>query len=198
MEICDVNSGLYTKCQSDIYGYRQCGYVHQIFYPTQSVNINELIKNFKDSPVLIVGHENERNYTVLLREISNITKKKKALDLRDKFNMLPIFVCPAIKSSFDNVFDMDLTDLEVSNEYLKLIRKNKHTLASWVFELVTNTDRNQFQQREESYNRRNVNKHSKISSTINSYINKSCQKNDHLTLNNAKNVGFLNYFKKNT
>lgn len=129
MEICDVNLGLNTKCKQEGFLYNQCGYVHQIFYPTQSVakDVDDLIYNFKDIPVLIVGHENERNYAVLLREIANISKKKKALDLRDKFNILPIFVCTAIKSSFDNVFDIDLTDLEVSNQYLKLIReKNKY------------------------------------------------------------------------
>ena len=60
--------------------------------------------HFKDCPVAIVGYENERNYTALLREVANIPAKKKALDLRERFNLLPVFVCPAIKSSFDNVF----------------------------------------------------------------------------------------------
>ena len=155
-----------------------------------------MIYNFKDIPVLIVGHENERNYAVLLREIANISKKKKALDLRDKFNILPIFVCSAIKSSFDNVFDIDLTDLEVSNQYLKLIREKKQILASWVLELVTNNDRNRFRQEEENYKRRSVRACNVLSGMINSQINQSCQKYDNLTLNNAKNVGFLNYFFK--
>lgn len=198
MEICDVNSGLNTKCKQESFLYKQCGYVHQIFYPTKSVakDINDLIYNFKDCPVLISGHENDQNYIALLREIANISKKKKALDMRDRFNMLPVFVCSAIKSSFDNVFDIDLTGLEISDKYLKLIRQNKQTLASWVLKFVTDADMARVLRRRENEKRRNVNEHNLIAATIGPYINEACQKYDYLTIDNAKNVGFLNFFFK--
>ena len=198
MEICDVNSGLDTECKQEGFISKQCGYVHQIFYPTQSVakDIEDLIYNFKDCPVIISGHENDRNYIALLREIANISKRKKALDMRDRFNMLPVFVCSAIKSSFDNVFDIDLTGLEISDKYLKLIRENKQTLASWVWELVTEADMEQIRQAGEIDKRRSVKGHNPISAVISLYMNKACQKYDHLTIDNAKNVGFLNFFFK--
>lgn len=198
IEICDVNSGLDIECKQEGFSYKQCGYVHQIFYPTQSVvkDIDDLTDNFKDCPVLISGHENERNYIALLREIANISKKKKALDMRDRFNMLPVFVCSTIKSSFDNVFDIDLTGLEIRDEYLKLIRENKQTLASWVWELVTGADMDRVRQTEEIDKHRIAKKHNLISAIISRYINKACQKYEYLTIDNAKNVGFLNFFFK--
>ena len=197
MEICDVNSGLDMECKQEGFLYKRCGYVHQIFYPTQSAakDINDLIYDFKDSPVLISGHENERNYIALLREISNISKKKRALDLKDKLNMLPVFVCSAIKSGFDNVFDIDLTGLEASGEYLKLIRKNKQMLASWVFSLVTDDDANQVCLAEEDKHR-SKKTHSFIARIIARDINIASQKYDNLMVENAKNVGFLNFFFK--
>ena len=60
-----------------------------------------------------------------------IPAKKKALDLRKRFNLLPVFVCPTIKSSFDNVFDIDLTGYEVSAEYLTLIKEKKLSHVAW-------------------------------------------------------------------
>ena len=196
IEICDVNSGIDESCNRANSAYGKCNYIHQIYFPTQSTakDIDNLILNFKDCPVAIVGYENERNYTALLREVANIPAKKKSLDLRERFNLLPVFVCPAIKSSFDNVFDIDLTGYEVSAEYLTLIKEKKQMLASWVLELVTSVEKYQSQEIDLIDRRRIARNHSLISSMISPYINQVCQGYPDLTMDNAKNVGFLNYF----
>ena len=196
VEICDVNSGIDESCNRANSAYGKCNYIHQIYFPTQSTakDIDNLMLHFKDRPVAIVGHENERNYTALLREVANIPTKKKALDLRERFNLLPVFVCPAIKSSFDNVFDIDLTGCEVSAKYLTLIKEKKQMLASWVLELVTSVEKYQSQEIDLIDRRRIARNHSLISSMISPYINQVCQGYPNLTLDNAKNVGFLNYF----
>lgn len=196
VEICDVNSGLNENCNKSYFTHERCGFAHQIYFPTQSCakDIDELIYNFKDRPVLIVGYENERNYASLLREIANIPTKRKALDLRQRFNLLPIFVCPAIKSSFDNVLSIDLTGVEISSEYLGLIRRNKQRLASWVLALVVNTDKYRPQEDDVADRRQRVPHRSIISNVISPYINRACQDHSNLTRDNAKNVGFLNYF----
>ena len=41
---------------------------------------------------------------------------------------------------FNNVFDMDLTDLDMSKEYLDFLRSNKQILALWVLEFVKDSD----------------------------------------------------------
>ena len=196
VEICDVNSGIDESCNRANSAYGKCNYIHQIYFPTQSTakDIDNLMLHFKDCPVAIVGYENERNYTALLREVANIPAKNKALDLRERFNLLPVFVCPAIKSSFDNVFDIDLTGCEVSAEYLTLIKEKKQMLASWVLELVTSVEKYQSQETELIDRRRIARNRSLISSMISPYINQVCQGYPNLTLDNAKNVGFLNYF----
>ena len=196
VEICDVNSGIDESCNRANSAYGKCNYIHQIYFPTQSTakDIDNLMLHFKDCPVAIVGYENERNYTALLREVANIPAKNKALDLRERFNLLPVFVCPAIKSSFDNVFDIDLTGCEVSAKYLTLIKEKKQMLASWVLELVTSVEKYQSQETELIDRRRIARNRSLISSMISPYINQVCQGYPNLTLDNAKNVGFLNYF----
>ena len=198
VEICDVNSGLSENCNKVNSIYGQCDCTPLIYYPTQSIkdDIDNLTSNFKDRPVLVVGHENERYYAALLREVANIPIKKKPLDLRDRFNLYPIFICPTIKPSFDNVFSIDLTELQVSNEYLTLIRKRKQMLASWVMEFITNSDRQPFQQNGEDDKRQIAQKRNLISRKISPYINQVSQKYPQLTLNNAKNVAILNFFFK--
>ncbi len=196
IEISDVNSGLAEKCNKVNSVFGQCDYFHQIYFPTQSItkDIENLIRDSNDCPLLIVGHENERNYTALLREIANIPTKKRALDLGNRFNLLPVFVCPVIKSTFDNVFNIDLTDFEVSTKYLALVKKNKQRLASWVLELVTSADKYQSQEAEIADRRRIAENRSIISSIMRPYINQACQQYPYLALDNAKNVGFLNFF----
>ncbi len=192
VEICDVNSGLFSNCTN--VDHAHCGYIHQTYYPTQftAKDLDDLIHNNKDIPVVIAGHENERYYHALLREIVNIPNKKNVLGLKDKFNFLPIFVCPMIKSSFDNVFDIDLTELEVSKDYLNLLRKNEQMLASWVLDLVTESEDRLLLQKD-VYS--SLNKHL-FSREIKAYINDISQNYPDITLNNAKNVGLLNFFFK--
>lgn len=191
VEICDVNSGLVDKCPN-IYEYTLCGYTHQIFNPTQNTEkgLDDLIYNNKDIPVIIDGYENERYYNALLREVSNIPGKKNTLDLRNKFNLLPLFLCSTIKSSFNNIFDMDLTDLEVSKEYLTLLRENKKRLSSWVLNLVSEYKASLFP---------NLNNYDKprnypFTSEIRTYINYISKKYPDLEKSCAENVGFLSFF----
>ena len=192
VEICDVNSGLFNNCTN--VDHAHCGYIHQTYYPTQFTvkDLDDLIHNNKDIPVIIAGHENERYYHALLREIVNIQTKKNVLGLKDRFYFLPLFVCPMIKSSFDNVFDIDLTELEVSKDYLNLLRKNEKMLASWVLDLVTESEDRLLLQKD-VYSP--LNKHP-FSGKIKAYINYVSQNYPDITLNNAKNVGLLNFFFK--
>lgn len=194
VEICNVNSGLLGRCSTIDNPYRSCGYTDHTYYPTQSTakDIDNLICDNKDVPVIIAGHENEHYYNDLLREIVNIPNKKKALGLKDKFNVLPIFVCKIIKSSFNNVFDMDLTDLDMSKEYLDLLRSNKQMLASWVLELVKDSDHYLFPHMSEWDRPKKL----PFFGEIGSYINYVEKKYPDLTLDNVKNVGFLNFFFK--
>ncbi|SEJ71584.1 Ftsk gamma domain-containing protein [Propionispira arboris] len=194
VEICNVNSGLLGRCSTIDNPYRSCGYTAYTYYPTQSTakDIDNLICDNKDVPVIIAGYENEHYYNDLLREIVNIPNKKKALGLREKYNVLPIFVCNMIKSSFNNVFDMDLTDLDMSKEYLDLLRSNKQILASWVLEFVKDSDHYLFPHMGEWDRPKKL----PFFSEIGSYINYVEKKYPDLTLDNIKNVGFLNFFFK--
>lgn len=84
--------------------------------------------------------------------------------------------------------------MEVSNEYLALIRNAKQTLASWVLKLITDMNNSQSQQKKKSDMRRSARFYSFFTSSINRYVNRVCQEYSNLTLDNARNVGFLNFF----
>ena len=196
IEICDVNSGLLQNCNKLNRDYRYCGYTSQIYFPTTSTakDIEELIGNFRDRPVIIAGHENERNYNALLREVANVPIKKRNLALKDRFNLMPVFVSPMIKSSFDNVFDMDLTDVEISEDYLVSVKRNKQVLAAWVLELITG-ERNVYQPIRRNGQRPPIKKNLLVRE-IGSYMNSVSQRYPSLLLKNSQNVGFLNFFFK--
>jgi len=55
--------------------------------------------------------------------------------------MLPIFLCPTLQSQFRNVFSMDLTELEIDDEYIDLISSYRQRLGSWVYELVRDAEK---------------------------------------------------------
>lgn len=198
VEICDVNTGLVKKCSMDFdYGY--CDYDYATVFPTQSADktLNDLVCN-RDVPVIIDGYENEKYYSALLRETANIPGKTRVLDIKDRFNILPIFICPVIKSQFKNVFSMDLTGLDVDEEYLEIIQKSKQRLASWALELVkyakdyfiqrnTVVDKIQRKNEDERPFFDNINKH------IN-FIRKKYRHYTELTSNDVANIGFLTYF----
>jgi len=136
VDICDVNTSLLEKCDRvQEYGY--CDYDYTTVFPTQQTEkaLEDLVCN-RDIPVIIDGYENEKFYAAMLREIANIPGKKKVLGIKDRFNILPVFICPVIRANFKNVFNMSLTDFDVSTEYLELIQKSKQRLASWALELV--------------------------------------------------------------
>ena len=197
IEICDVNSGLFNKCKriKRLEGY--CGYKHQIYYPTQATSYDlDILCYNKDIPVFISGYEDERYYQSLQRQIANVPYKNNTLDWKDTFNFLPIFVCPEIKTSFDNIFSIDLSEFEISQAKLSLLRKRKQILASWSVELVMDVRKYLFQyEKEDEDNANNLISHP-FASYIGEYTNYISQKYPYLTLNNAKNVALLNFFYK--
>lgn len=189
-EICDVNSGLIDSCST--VGKRRCGYRSQIYYPTQSTknDLDALIRENTDVPVIVDGYENSTYYNNLLRSVANIPNSRTAIDLRDRFSVLPLFVCQTIKSSFGNVFNMDLSDLDISSEYLEFLRKHKRLLSSHVLEFIKRADVFLFYNQEEGYRI----KWQPFKDHIGEYTDIARRQYPDLTLNNAKNIGFLNFF----
>ena len=116
-----------------------CDYEYMTVYPNQSVDksLGDLLY-CRDIPVVIDGYENEKFYSALLRETANISGKVKPLDIKEQFNTLPIFICSAIRSHFKNVFSIDLTGMDIDEDYLEIIQNERQHLASWVLELVLN------------------------------------------------------------
>jgi S-DNA-T family DNA segregation ATPase FtsK/SpoIIIE len=189
--ICDVNTGIQNECTAISHTYGYCGYtIHKTQYPTSSTakDIDDLMCN-KDIPILIDGHENERQYNALLREVANIPSKRNPLGMRDKFNVLPLFVCQTIKSSFNNVIDMDLSDLEVSTEYLKLLQKSKQKLSSFVLELVK-----QYRSILSSHTDDSDIMPAPLYECIRNSITFIRSKYVDITLDSANNIGFLHFF----
>ena len=120
--------------------HRECNNNHMILCPLSSIEkaLDNLIY-YRDIPVIVEGYVETKLYEGLLREVANIPNKFKELDIKAKFNVLPVFICPAIRSQFHNIFNMDLVNLEIEDEYLDLIIKNEQRLASWTLEFVKST-----------------------------------------------------------
>lgn len=136
VHICDVNTGLFENCTLD-YDYRECDHDHLTLIPTSAADKTlDSLLYYRDIPLIVEGYENEKHYIALLREAANIPNKIKKLDFKAKFKVLPIFLCPEIKSQIRNVLSIDLTNLEITDEYVDLILNNKQRLGSWVYELV--------------------------------------------------------------
>lgn len=198
VDICDINTGLIQECSRDFdYGY--CDYDYVTVFPTHSADkiLEDLICNC-DVPAIVDGYENEKFYNALLRETANIPGRTRKLDIKDRFNILPIFICPVIRSQFKNVFSMDLTGLDVDEEYFEIIRQNKQRLASWALELVkyaneyfnqrnTMVDKIHHRTEDERPYLDNINRH------IND-IQKTHRHYTELTSNDVANIGFLTYF----
>ncbi len=200
VEICDVNTGMHENCRKTT-EYGACDYDYTTVFPTQHTEIvlKDLVCN-RDVPVIIDGFENEKFHASMLRDIANIPGKRNTFSIRDRFNILPLFVCPAIKSNFKNVFNMPLTNFDISSEYLELIRKNKQMLASWILELVKNAEeyfepdntpvahivRSRIGEVRHSFFK-NINNH------INQ-IRKNCRHYINLDTKDITNIGFLSYF----
>ena len=135
VQICDVNTGLFDHCHE--FYYAECDHVHATIYPkgTPEKSLDSLLY-YRDIPVIVDGYESEKLYIALLREIANIHNRTKRLDLKAKFKMLPIFLCPEIQSQFRNIFSMNLTELEIDDGYIDLISSYRQRLGSWTYELV--------------------------------------------------------------
>jgi len=138
VSICDVNLGLINNCK--IHSRQLEGYCYtkpKVFYPAGSFSssIDDLVSNM-DVPIIIDGDGRMKNFNALLKEIANIPIKRSRLGLKDRFKLLPIFVSPSIDHNYDNVFTMDLSNIDTNQEYLDLISEHKNILSSWVSELV--------------------------------------------------------------
>ena len=137
VKICDINSGNLSNCSSS--PMRICNSGDTIFFPTSSFekDIDNLISNYKDSPIIIDGFDNATNYTTLLRAVANVRSDKKSFGLNERFRTLPLFVCPSIKSSFSNVLTIDLTDIDISKDYYDLFIDNIDLFSAVVFDMIT-------------------------------------------------------------
>jgi hypothetical protein len=198
VDICDVNTDLIEHCNMDFdYGY--CDYDYVTVFPTQSVDktLDNLVCN-RDIPVIIDGYENEKFYGALLREMANIPSKMRPLDIKSRFNILPIFICPVIRSQFKNVFSIDLTDLDIDEEYLGILQENKQRLASWALELVKHAKDYFFQRntKEDIILRKNEDERP-FFDHINKHIDRIRKENwqhTEVTSKDIANIGFLTYF----
>jgi len=153
-----------------------------------------------DIPIVIDGYDNEKFYNALLREVANVPGRTNNPDIRKRFNTMPIFLTPVIRSSYRNVFSMDLTELDIADDYLELIQKKRQSLASWALELVRGAKENTFKDlsniekiRQMHTSQRpffnNVNYHvDKIRRDYRNYVQ--------LSLNDITNIGMLSYFLK--
>lgn len=196
--ICDVNTNLIEHCNMDFdYGY--CDYDYVTVFPSQSADkiLDDLVCN-RDVPVVIDGYENEKFYSALLREIANIPGKTRSLGIKDRFNVLPIFICPSIRSQFKNVFSIDVSSLDVDEEYLEILQANKQRLASWALELVTNA-KDYFFQRNTAADVifRKTEDERPFFDAINKHITrirKEHRKHTELTQKDVANIGVLTYF----
>ena len=140
VQICDVNAGIFDQCHE--FHYAECDHDHATIYPKGTLeNALDSLLYYRDIPVVVDGYENEKLYLALLRESANIPNRNKRLDLNAKFKMLPIFLCPTLQSQFRNVFSMDLTELEIDDEYIDLISSYRQRLGSWVYELVRDAEK---------------------------------------------------------
>ena len=179
--ICDINLGIRDRCKGECKNYN----VPKIIYPTHEFQkqLNEL--NYKDTPVIIDGREHSKYYRSMLRETANISNRRKPLDMRNKFNLLPLFICPKIESSFHNVLDFDLTGEVIDEDYIKLVKRFKLDCSSWVFLLVTCFDAiAELPKTEES----------SLVSAINDNISQIRIEHTGIPLKDVDYIGFLSFF----
>lgn len=193
VNICDVNAGINKNCDV-ILGYGYCELEHVTIFPEQSSNI----LYYRDIPIIVEGYESEKLYSDLLRKTANIPGSSMKLGKKDRMNMLPIFICPSIKSSFKNVFNMELTSLDIDEDYMELVEKNRQRLASWVFELVMDAGMYIKQRNEDMVKERyKGGKESPLFWGISERIDglrTNYSRYAGLTLTDVTNIGYLTYF----
>ena len=198
VKICDVNTGISEKC-CWISDYGNCGYDYIVDFPSHLPNnILDSWCRYRDIPVVVDGYVNEKFYNSLLLETANIPGRIKKLDLKDRFNVLPIFVCPSIQSTFRNVFSIDLTGLNIDQDYMELVEDNKQRLASWVFDLVINA-KSYFEQQNSMADiiQRRTEEERPFFDKVNKQINRLHQEYRNyvkLTDSDVINIGYITYF----
>ena len=143
--ICDLNSGIFENCTH--YSPWSCGCnQHRTVYPLEVDRSIEHLMPYRNTPVIVDGYgSNTHNYRALLREVSNKTNKSEI----DADGLLPIFMCREIKSTFNNFFNMDLSDVQVSDDYFDLVKENRVFLMSLVSKLSENFIESLFPMRNE-------------------------------------------------
>jgi len=194
VDICDVNAALEERCSPD-FEYKHCECDHITLFADRTFDD---ITYYRDIPVVIDGYEDEQSYQSLLRKTANIRKKNKRLDGKAQFNVLPIFISSKIHFQYRNFFCINLTDLDVDEEYLKLIERNKPNLASWSFELVSDAKYYFGQENlaDDKFKHRSEDERP-FFDNIDRHINSLRQKHRHLANLNSKdirNIGYLTYF----
>lgn len=200
VDICDVNTVRTLTCPAKL-KYGVCSYDHVTIFPSGSDNddISKLLYH-RDIPVIIDGFESDKTYSQILHDVVNISRRNKQLDVSDRLNVLPIFVCNNIKSTFKNVFSIDLTEHDIDDDYMELIEKNRCMLASWVYELVTNV-KEYFEQNDSIYHDLVGIPEAERSlfDNFHGHFNKlrvECRSNTNLTGTDIENIGYLSYFFK--
>lgn len=137
LEICDINYPVGKACPLITKGHASCRYDVSTVYPNESaINSLEALAKIHDLPVIVDGYDNEKYYTSLLRETANILGYGNKIKLKDKFNILPIFICPQIKASYRHILNLNLTNISIDEEYLKLIEAHRYALSCFTYELV--------------------------------------------------------------
>ena len=138
VDICDVNSGIDGGCSYSISGrIKRCSHSMHKYYPgSLKYDLNELAKEYRDSPVIVSGFENQRNYRVLMREIANMAGKVRSF--RPGFNVVPLFVSDVPYYEFDNILCLDLLNVTVNPKYLDIIMEYKDMFSSLVYAIICN------------------------------------------------------------
>ena len=206
VRICDINTGLFDACKK--YEYGECDHDHLTLYPSGTGDsLLETLLYYRDIPIIVDGYENEKLYEVLIREVANIPRKIKRLDIKARFNILPVFISPAIQSRFRNVFSIDLTEMDIADEYLDLILENKQCLGSWALELVNkakeyfdkwnSTAYSQQKDKAKMRESRDPEKQTPLFHDLTEYINRLRSEHNRETKLISKdidNIGYLSYF----
>ena len=199
VDICDMNTGIFGSCELEPLLHGGCEYEHITLFPSQSSEkaIEDLMYH-RDVAIVIDGYDNEKYYNSLLRDVANVPNKTRNLDTKDRFNVLPIFVCSTITAQYRNVISMDLTGMDVDVNYLDAIQDNKQRLASWVFELVQNAEERLFTSHYNTNEMRpnpryelpffnNINRHT-------NHIRIEYRRCEELSQADMTNIGLLSYF----
>jgi len=130
VKICDVNIGIHGVCAKTL----PCGNDRiETLYPSNADDNMESLLLFKDSPLVIDGYGSGHNYKALLKKFANKSNQRAFLG-----NILPVFTCPEVKLSPNNFFSMDLERVQISDEYVELLKEKREYLASIVFHLIDN------------------------------------------------------------